>query len=84
MGSSANLLRYVHHLPRPIASREEKARAGPCQLYWDFEFIVAPVIAYSFAEASKLTKAVIYRNVHRNGWEQIAKEHQGAGMVVVV
>ena len=30
-----------------------------------------------------VTKAVIYRNVHRNSWEQIADEHQGATVVVV-
>ena len=30
------------------------------------------------------TKAVIYRNVDRKAWEQIAKEHQGARVVVVV
>jgi len=30
-----------------------------------------------------ITKAVIYRNVHRNSWEQIADEHQGATVVVV-
>jgi len=31
-----------------------------------------------------VTKAVIYRNVDRKAWEQIAKEHQGARMVGVV
>ena len=30
-----------------------------------------------------ITKAVIYRNVNRNSWEQIADEHQGATVVVV-
>ena len=28
-------------------------------------------------------KAVIYRNVDRKAWEQIAKEHQGVRTVVV-
>ena len=31
-----------------------------------------------------VTKAVIYRNVDRKAWEQIAKEHQGVRMVGVV
>ena len=31
-----------------------------------------------------VTKAVIYRNVHRKAWEQIAKEHQGARVVLLV
>jgi hypothetical protein len=31
-----------------------------------------------------VTKAVIYRNVHRKAWEQIAKEHQGVRYVVMV
>jgi (2Fe-2S) ferredoxin len=31
-----------------------------------------------------VTKAVIYRNVDRKAWEQIAKEHLGVGMVVIV
>ena len=30
------------------------------------------------------TKAVIYRNVDRKAWEQIAREHQGATVVVIV
>ena len=30
------------------------------------------------------TKAVIYRNVDRKAWEQIAKEHQGVRYVVIV
>ena len=31
-----------------------------------------------------VTKAVIYRNVDKKAWEQIAKEHLGVGMVVIV
>jgi hypothetical protein len=31
-----------------------------------------------------VTKAVIYRNVDRKAWEQIAKEHQGVRYVVMV
>ena len=31
-----------------------------------------------------VTKAVIYRNVDRKAWEQIAKEHRGARAVVMV
>ena len=31
-----------------------------------------------------VTKAVIYRNVDRKAWEQIAKEHQGARVVLLV
>jgi hypothetical protein len=31
-----------------------------------------------------IAKAVIYRNVDKKAWEQIAKEHQGARAVVVV
>ena len=31
-----------------------------------------------------VTRAVIYRNVDRKPWEQIAKEHQGVRVVVVV
>ena len=34
-------------------------------------------------QALPVTKAVIYRNVDRKVWEQIAKEHQGARVVVV-
>lgn len=34
-------------------------------------------------QALSVTKAVIYRNVDRKAWEQIAKEHQGARIVVV-
>jgi hypothetical protein len=30
-----------------------------------------------------VTKAVIYRNVDRKAWEQIAKEYQGVGVLVV-
>ena len=35
-------------------------------------------------QAIPVTKAAIYRNVNRNSWEQIADEHQGATVVVVV
>ena len=31
-----------------------------------------------------IAKAVVYRNVDRKAWEQIAREHQGATVVVVV
>ena len=31
-----------------------------------------------------VSKAVIYRNVDRKAWEQIAREHQGQKVVVVV
>ena len=31
-----------------------------------------------------VTKAIIYRNVDKKAWEQIAKEHQGARVAVVV
>lgn len=31
-----------------------------------------------------VAKAVIYRNVDRKAWEQIAKEHQGVRVVVVI
>ena len=34
-------------------------------------------------QATTVTKAVIYRNVDRKAWEQIAKEHQGMNLVVV-
>ena len=34
-------------------------------------------------QALPITKAVIYRNVDRKAWEKIAKEHQGARIVVV-
>ena len=35
-------------------------------------------------QALPVTKAIIYRNVDRKAWEQIAKEHQGVRLVVVV
>ncbi len=35
-------------------------------------------------QALPVTKAVIYRNVDRKAWEQIAKEHQGVRVLVVV
>ena len=31
-----------------------------------------------------VTKAVIYRNVDRKAWEQIAKKHQGMKLLVVI
>ncbi len=31
-----------------------------------------------------VTKAVIYRNVDRKAWEQIAKEHQGSKILVAL
>lgn len=31
-----------------------------------------------------VTKAVIYRNVDRKAWEQIAKEHQAMRVAVVI
>ena len=34
-------------------------------------------------QALSFTKAVIYRNVDRKAWEQIAREHQGVSVVVV-
>ena len=34
-------------------------------------------------QALRVTNAVIYRNVDRKAWEQIAKGHQGAKVVVV-
>ena len=34
-------------------------------------------------QALSVTKALIYRNVDRKAWEAIAKEHQGARIVVV-
>ena len=35
-------------------------------------------------QALPVTKAVIYRNVDRKAWEQIANEHQGVRSVVIV
>ena len=35
-------------------------------------------------QALPVTKAVIYRNVDRKAWEQIAKEHQTATLVTVI
>ena len=35
-------------------------------------------------QAIPVTKAVIYRNVDRKAWEQIAKEHQGERVVVIL
>lgn len=35
-------------------------------------------------QALPVTKAVIYRNVDRKAWEQIAKEHQVANMVLLL
>lgn len=34
-------------------------------------------------QALSVTKAVIYRNVDRRAWEQIAKEHSGPTVVVI-
>ncbi len=31
-----------------------------------------------------VTKAVIYRNIDKKAWEQIAKEHQGVRLVLVM
>ncbi len=31
-----------------------------------------------------IVKAVVYRNVEKKAWEQIAKEHQGVRVVVVL
>ncbi|MFM8745506.1 MAG: hypothetical protein ACKOED_02400 [Aestuariivirga sp.] len=31
-----------------------------------------------------VTKAVIYRNVDKKAWEQIAREHQGDRIVVLI
>lgn len=31
-----------------------------------------------------IAKAVVYRNVDKRAWEQIAREHQGARVVVIV
>lgn len=31
-----------------------------------------------------LTKAIIYRNVDRKAWEQIAKEHQGLRVFLIM
>ena len=31
-----------------------------------------------------IAKAVVYRNVDRKAWEQIAKEHQGARVIITV
>jgi hypothetical protein len=30
-----------------------------------------------------VTKTVIYRNVDKKAWEQIAKQHQGAKIVII-
>lgn len=35
-------------------------------------------------QALPVTKVVIYRNVDKKAWEQIAKERQGGRVVVVV
>ena len=35
-------------------------------------------------QALPITKAVIYRNVDKKAWEQIAKEHQRVRYVVIV
>jgi hypothetical protein len=35
-------------------------------------------------QALPVTKAIIYRNVDRKAWEQIAKEHQGVRLVLVM
>ena len=31
-----------------------------------------------------VTKAVIYRNVDKKGWDAIAKEHQTSNLVIVI
>jgi hypothetical protein len=35
-------------------------------------------------QALPVTKAIIYRNVDRKAWEQIAKEHQGVRLVLAM
>ena len=35
-------------------------------------------------QALPVTKAVIYRNVDKKAWEQIAREHQGVRVVVII
>jgi hypothetical protein len=35
-------------------------------------------------QALPVTKAVIYRNIDKKAWEQIAKEHVGAKVVVMI
>jgi len=35
-------------------------------------------------QALSVSKAVTYRNVDRKAWEQIAKEHQGTSLIVIV
>ena len=35
-------------------------------------------------QGTPVAKAVIYRNVDRKAWDLIAKEHQGARVVVVL
>ena len=35
-------------------------------------------------QALSVTKAVIYRNVDRKAWEQIATQHQGTRLMVIV
>ena len=35
-------------------------------------------------QATSVTKAVIYRNVDKKGWDAIAKEHQTSNLVIVI
>jgi hypothetical protein len=41
-------------------------------------------MGYSQTDALSVIKAVIYRNEDKKAWEQIAKEHQGTRVVIVV
>jgi hypothetical protein len=61
----------------------KRAKRGPSIL---IETQVVPSKSELLKELQGLpvTKAVIYRNVDKRAWEQIAKEHQGVRYVVMV
>ena len=58
------------------------ARGGPSEL-------IEPQVVRSKSELLKelqrilIARAVVYRNVDRRVWDQIAKEHGGVGLVLV-
>ncbi|MEI7453818.1 MAG: hypothetical protein WCK04_06290, partial [Actinomycetes bacterium] len=58
------------------------ARGGPSMLI-ETQVVRSKSELLKELQGLPVTKAVIYRNVDRKAWEQIAREHQGATVVVV-
>jgi hypothetical protein len=69
--------------PDPSDKYLKLARGGPSMLV-ETQVVRSKSELLSVIQRITISQAVVYRNVDKKVWEQIAKGHQGATVVVVI